>query len=124
MNFKQYIKLQEQNTIGKHNDFATAAFLPSDWTGSETYDLNLPFLSSIDVEIPSVTKTSVITSVIKNKNPIIIELRDGTRLYLDIDQYRRINKTPEVGQTMTVVFQRNKNDFSDNTSKIIKIQIN
>lgn len=124
MNFKQYIKIIEQNTVGTHNDFATTAFLPSDWTGSESPDIDLPFLSSLDIQIPQVTKCSVIKNIIKNKNPIFIELKDGTKLYLSLDQYNRINKTPEVGQTMTVVFQRNEKDLSENPSKIIKIQIN
>jgi len=124
MNFKQYLNLTEENTFGKHNDYATAAFLPSDWTGSEMPDINLPFLSSSDVQIPFVTKTSIISNIIKNKNPILIELKDGTKLYLNLDQFNRINKSPCIGQNITVVFQRNETDTSDNPSKIIKLEIN
>jgi hypothetical protein len=123
MNFKQYIKILEQNTVGTHNDFATGALLPSDWTGSETPDINLPFLSSTDLSIPEVSRSSTISNIIKNKNPILIELKDGTKLYLTLEQYKRINKVPEVGKRLTVVFQRNSSDQSEQPSKVIKIEI-
>lgn len=124
MNFKQYIKISEQNTVGKHNDFATSAFLPSDWTGSETApDLRLPFLSSTDIQIPQISRSSIISNIILNKNPIIIELKDGTRLFLSLDEYNRIQNKPEIGKKINVVFQRNETDKSENPSKIINITI-
>lgn len=123
MNFKQYIKITEQNTVGTHNDFATGAMLPSSWTGSETPDINLPFLSSTDLQIPEVTRSSFISNIVKNKNPILIELKDGTKLHLTLDQYKRINKIPEIGKRLTVVFQRSDGDQSEQPSKVIKIQV-
>lgn len=124
MNFKQYIKILEQNTVGKHNDFATSAFLPSNWTGTETIpDINLPFLSSTDLKIPQTTRSSTIANIILNKNPIAIELKDGTRLFFSIDEYNRIQNKPEVGKPITVVFQRNELDKSENPSKIISVRV-
>lgn len=125
MNFKQYLKIIEQNTVGTHNDFASSAMLSSSWTGSESPpEKLLPWLPSTDLNIPSVTRTSFIINIIKNKNPIVIEMKDGTKLYLDIDQYNRIGKMPEVGQRITVVFQRNPTDTTNQSSKIEKIEIN
>jgi hypothetical protein len=123
MNFKQYVKLIEQNTVGKHNDFATSAFLPSDWTGSEMSDINIPFLSSLDIQVPTTIRRSIISNIIKNKNPIVIELEDGTKLNLSLDEFNRINKNPCIGQTAQVTFQRNVTDNSNSASKIIKIEI-
>jgi hypothetical protein len=124
MNFKQYIKIIEQNTVGTHNDFATGAMLPSSWTGSESApEKLLPFLPSTDLSIPQVTRSSFIVCILKNKNPIVIQLKDGTQLFLSLDQFNRINKTPEIGKRITVVFQRNPDDNSDEPSKIEKIEI-
>jgi hypothetical protein len=125
MNFKQYIKITEQNTVGTHNDFATSAFLPSSWTGTESApDANLPFLSSTDLKIPQISRSSTINNIILNKNPITIELKDGTKLYLSLDEYNRIQNKPEVGKNITVVFQRNELDKSETPSKIVGIRIN
>lgn len=71
MNFRQFIehnplKIQasfSQNTVGKHNDFATSAFMPSTWTGSEdlgTYGYGLP---STDIKLPVDTFRSKVATV-------------------------------------------------------------
>lgn len=124
MNFKQYVKIIEQNTVGTHNDFATLAFLPSDWTGTEMPNINIPFLSGTDVQVPTLCRTSIISNIVKNKNPILIELKDGTKLYLGLDEFNRIKNEPSVGKKISVTFQRNETDTSENPSKIIKIQVN
>lgn len=131
MNFKQFLEHNpikiynsfSQNTVGKHNDFATSSFLTSTWTGSEylgKYSFGLP---STDLAIPTVEKKSKIQSVEKNKNPIKIGLVDGTKIYLTIDEFNRINsyKKLDVGEIIYIVFQRNPGDSSLETSKIIKI---
>lgn len=121
MNFRKFL---EQNTVGKHNDFATSALLPSDWTGSEVNPMkNLPFLSSTDIQIPQTTRTSFIKKIDYNKNPILIELKDQTKIFLSLDQYNRLNKTPQIGQKLTVVFQRDPSDHSYDNSRIEKITI-
>ncbi len=131
MNFRKFLehnplKIQNsfsQNTVGTHNDRATASFLPSTWTGSENLG---PFgygLPGIDLSIPSVEKTSVIRSIEKNKNPITIMLMDGTKLYLSLDEFNRIKsfKNLEKGEKITVSFQRNPGDERQEPSKIIAI---
>ena len=124
MNFKEHIKITEQNTVGKHNDFATGAMLSSSWTGSEMApEKMLPFLPSTDLTIPQIVRSSFISSIEKNKNPITIQLKDGTQIHVTIDQFNRINKKPEVGKRITVIFQRSDDDLSDNPSKIDKIEV-
>jgi hypothetical protein len=122
MKFREFFL--EQNTVGKHNDFATSAFLPSDFTGSEWPDIKLPFLSSIDLKIPQTTTKSEIKEIKFNQNPIEITLKNGTKIFLNIDQYLRIYPKPEVGKNMIVTFQRSPDDSSKTISKIDKIYIN
>lgn len=132
MNFRQFLehnplKIQNsfsQNTVGTHNDTATAAFLPSTWTGSE--DLG-PFgygLPSVDLAIPSVEKTSTIRSVERNKNPITVIMMDGTKLYLTLDEFNRIRsfKNLDKGEKITVSFQRSPGDQGQEPSKITGIR--
>ena len=122
MLFKDYLNIIEQNTAGFHNDFATAAFSSSDFSGSETFrtqtlGTNLP---SIDMIIPNVTRTAKIIHIEKNKNPIFVLLKDGTKLYFTWDQYIRIGK-PEVGNTITATFEKYTNQ--QDQPKILKIEI-
>ena len=120
MNFREFI---EQNTVGYHNDYATSAFLPSVYTGTESPDIHIPHLTSTDLTIPNVTKTSFITHIELNKNPIKILLKDGTKIFLSFDQYNRINPKPEINKKIYVTFQRSPEDESDRPSKIEKIEI-
>lgn len=132
MNFKQFLEHNplkihnpfSQNTVGKHNDYATTAFLPSTWTGSE--DLG-PFsygVPSLDIAIPQVVKKSKIRSIEMNKNPIVVMLADGTKLYLTLDEFNRINSSTrlEVGNEISVTFQRRPEDQGSDPSKIISIR--
>jgi hypothetical protein len=124
LNFKEFF-YNEQNTVGYHNDVATAANLPSDWSGSEApqkLDGRPGFLSSLDVILPSVTVTSEIRNIDRNKNPISILLADGTQLYLSWDEFKRISgPTPETGKKLTVIFQRNSGNRSSGPSQINSI---
>jgi hypothetical protein len=99
------------------------AITSSDWTGSEQsptlgyggHPLHLP---STDLTIPSVQRTGRITHLMLKKNPIYIRLSDGTECQFSYDEYRRIKGIPELGKTMTVVFQRHPEDFTQQHSKI------
>ncbi len=124
LNFKEFF-YAEQNTVGRHNDMATAARLPSDWSGTEAppkFDGRPGFLASLDVMMPSVTVTSEIRNIEKNKDPIFILLGDNTKLYLTWDEFKRISgPTPEVGKKLTVIFQRNLGDKSGEPSQVNSI---
>lgn len=118
MNFKKFLEHNplkihnsfSQNTTGKHNDFATSAFVSPNWLYT-------------DLQIPTTEKRSEIQDIEKNKNPIKIIFKDGTKIYLTIDEFNRINsyKKLKKGEIVTITFQRNPQDNSSNLSKIIKI---
>jgi len=113
-----------QNQAGTHNDFATAKFLPSTWTGSEDlgpYSYGVP---GVDLEIPTVKRSSTIRSVESNRNPIRVSLMDGTTLYLTVDEFRRVNSRTklESGKEITVTFQRREDDSGTAPSKVISIE--
>lgn len=117
MNFKKFLENNpvkihnsfSQNTIGKHNDKATSIF-STDWLYTT-------------LGIPTTEKTSKIQNIEKNKNPIKINFIDGTKIYLTLDEFNRINsyKKLEKGATVTVTFQRNPADTGSTSSKIINI---
>jgi hypothetical protein len=131
LTFAKYIELREQNTVGYHNDGPGSGFMPtggpllgSDFTGSEQsptmgmlgHPLHLP---SLDMGIPSITRTGRVAFIERNKNPIFILLSDGTKLYLSWDQFKRIEgQEPTVGRQMTVTFQRHPGDQSEMNSQI------
>ena len=131
MNFRQFLehnplKIQNsfsQNTVWKHNDYATAAFLPSTWTGSEDMGSYPDGAPGVDLMIPNVVKKSKIRSVEMNRNPIVVMLMDGTKIYLNLDEFNRISSTKrlEVGSEISVTFQRSPGDLGQEPSKIISI---
>ena len=109
--------------MGTHNDYATAAFLPSTWTGSEDMGSYPDGAPGVDLMIPNVVKKSKIRSVEMNRNPIVVMLMDGTKIYLNLDEFNRINSTKrlEVGSEISVTFQRSPGDLGQEPSKIISI---
>jgi len=109
--------------VGTHNDYATGAYLPSTWIGSENQGRLSQSITNNVFVIPNTTKTTKIRSVEVNKNPIVVSLMDGTKLYLTIDQFNRVqsNKKLEAGGEISVTFQRRPEDTSDQPSKIISI---
>jgi hypothetical protein len=113
-----------QNTVGKHNDFATASFLPSTWTGSDSLGKMSYGPPDTDLELPRVEAKSKIKLIEKNKNPIRIQLMDGTNIYLTVDEFRRIDSTTrlDVGREITVIFQRREGDRGDQPSQIISVR--
>jgi len=120
MEFKKYL---EQNTIGTHNDGPGAPYLTSDMSGSEQPNSNYGgrpnWLPSYDMGLPTVSKSSKIMTVERNRNPINVLLQDGTRLHFTYDEFKRIQGSePQAGKIMTVTFQRNPNDESETPSKI------
>ena len=104
MNFREFL-LQEDNTVGKHNDYAMGAVLPTSYTGSESPDqlegkgMSLPGLDLV----PTVSRCSKITFVELKKNPILVLLADGTKMHFTWDEFKRIpGEKPEAGRMMSV----------------------
>jgi hypothetical protein len=127
-----------QNTVGIHNDRATAAFLPSTYTGSEDLGVMGYGLPSTDLALPTVTRESEIMKVLNapatkdhrrvndksQKDLIKIIMKDGTTIHLTFPEYKRISeKRPvEPGQKLRVTFQRNPSDSGNEPSKIIGVE--
>ena len=116
LKFKEFFT--EQNTVGKHNDYATAAFT-TDQTPRlpETGD---PLTRLI---VPTVSRTSKIEFVDRNSKQhgklITVLLADKTKLYFNWDEFRRIKGAePMRGRMMTVEFQRHPSDNSGQPSQI------
>jgi hypothetical protein len=136
ISFKKFISLKEQNTVGYHNDGPGSGFvqtggsyLSTDQTGSEQDPSkamlgHAQWLPGTDMTaIPTVTKSSRISFIEKNKNPIKVLLQDGTRLNFSWDQFKRIKgDVPEKGKIMTVIFQRNPSAGKDESSQILSCQ--
>jgi hypothetical protein len=128
MDFREFL-MREENTVGTHNDMATGAFLPTFYTGSET-----PASAGISLQgrglslpgtdlVPTLSRSCPISFVERNKNPIFVLLSDGTKLYFTWDEFKRIpGIEPEVGRTMTVVFQRFPGDHSQEQSQIQSVK--
>lgn len=70
------------------------------------------------------TKTSEIENIEYKKNPIKIQLRDGTKLFFTLDEFKNIKSKPEVGKKLTVVFLRKEKDKDDQPSQIMKCFVN
>ena len=74
--------------------------------------------------LPTKTVTSQIRLLNDKTTPILIQLLNGTKIYLTYDEYQKIKpQDPQVGKTVTVVFQRNPEDKSDNYSMINSITV-
>lgn len=79
--------------------------------------LDIPQLGGLpDIGLPTVKKSGRIEVLDRSKNPIFVQLSDGTKLYLTRDEYDRIK--PEKGKNMVVVMQRRLDDTSPNASQI------
>ncbi len=107
--FKEFIK-SETNVPGGMGDFATAAYMSSSQTGSETSSDKRGLMPSVDLGIISGRPvTGKIITVKWKENPIRIATKDSNgKIYwvaLTKHEFDRISPSPRVGKMMTVVFQ-------------------
>lgn len=101
------------------------AYASTDVTGTEQsptmgysgHSLHLP---STDLTIPSTVREGRITTLLTKKNPIYIRLSDGTEAHFTYEEFRRIEGKPDLGKTMTIIFQRHPTDSGRSYSKIDK----
>jgi hypothetical protein len=127
--FRDFIKLQEQNVPGYHLDGPGGSFIQR---GNAFLNSNNPrtlertplmpdtFLH-IPEQIPQTKRSGKIRFIERNKNPIRVQLSDGTWLYFTLDEFNRIKEEPEVGKTMTVIFQCRPD--AKTSSKIDRIEV-
>lgn len=92
-----------------------AALVPGNTSRGDGIDI-----PSTNLTIPSNERTGRIEVLMLKRNPIYVRLSDGTETYFSHDEYNRIEGTPELHKTMTVIFQRHPNDASKSNSKIDK----
>lgn len=89
-------------------------YSPTPWKGDDLQTAKNP----VDIGISSVERTGRITSLMKTRNPIYIRLSDGTECNFSFDEFKKIQGTPDIGKTMTVIFQRHPDDMTNQHSKI------
>jgi hypothetical protein len=97
--------------------------LPSTWTGSEDLGKYFQGVPGVDLEVPTVSRTSIVKSVEKRRNPIRVELMDGTVMQLTLDEFNRIDTRTKLypGREVTVTFQRLEGDSSQQPSKVVSV---
>jgi hypothetical protein len=114
------------------------SFVSSRWSNSDAEDKSLSGhptqLDDIDfqgmqnkVDIPKIEKCGLVTRFEDKKNPLYIELDDGTKAFLTFDQYKRIQgHLPIVPKhtKLTIIFQRLPHDKTNGVSQIHLIKSN
>jgi hypothetical protein len=101
----------------------SGSYLSTDFTGTEQPETmgsagHPLYLPSTDITIPNIEKTSRIKILEYKKNPIYIELSDGTKAHFTYDEFRKIQGKPAIGKLMTIIFQRHPEDRGQEHSKI------
>jgi len=80
-------------------------------------------LPNISVDLPIVKKQAKIEVVLDKKNPIYIQLQDGSKLFFTHDEYRRIKGKPERGRMMIFSLQRLPTDSTNLPSQISQCEV-
>lgn len=112
-NFQEYTIIQD--CLDKYGSFCMSE-------NSLSWVKNF-ILPNFDLGLPSIEKKAKIVLVIQKKNPIYIQLDDGTKLYFTYDEFKRIDGEPVVGKTMAVKLLRLPFDNTDSPSKIQSCRI-
>ncbi len=117
MDFKRFMVIME------YLDAGYPALMPGGDSALQSIFSSPIQVPKLELDLPAVTKTGKISLIIKDKNPILMQMSDGTQMYFTLDQYKRIKGNPEVGRTITVVFQRDPTDRSNLPSRINSCQV-
>jgi hypothetical protein len=113
-NFKNYIDLIEH--IQKNGSL----YLPENFSWVNNIKKMLPNLA---IDLPIIQKKSKIEIIDNKKNPIYIQLSDGSKIFLTYEEYKRIKGKPEIGKTMIVTMQRHHKDSSNLPSQITRCEV-
>jgi hypothetical protein len=113
-NFKNYIELT--SCLEKHG----CILIPENFSWTKDIAKLIPH---IDLGLPTVQKQAKIDIVMDKKNPIYLQLSDGSKLFFTHDEFKRIEGIPERGKTMIVTMNRHGQDSSENPSQITKCQV-
>lgn len=77
----------------------------------------------VDLDLPTVGGRGKITTLIINKNPIMVRLDNGSTLFFSVDEFRRIKGKPAVGRVMSYSMLRLPHDGSAVPSKIQSCEV-
>ena len=113
-NFKNYVDLMS------HIEKTGSVLIPENFAWMKDIAKSLP---NINLDLPTVERKGKIQIFMDKKNPIYVQLSDGTKLYFTYDQYKRIKGKPEKGKTMIVRMQRLQNDKSNLPSQISSCEV-
>ena len=113
-NFKEYVNLTEY--VERHG----AVIFPENFAWAKTIAKSLP---ALNLDIPVMEKRAKIDIIMDKKNPIYVQLSDGSKLFFTYDEFKRIEGHPQRGKTMVVTMQRLGHDQSDLPSQITKCQV-
>lgn len=112
-NFQEYAIIHD--FLDKYGSFSVAEN-SYDWVKNYV-------LPNYDLGLPTVEKKGKIILLIQKRNPIYVQLDDGTKLFFTYDEFKRINGEPVVGKTMAVKLLRLSHDNTDSPSKIHSCRI-
>jgi hypothetical protein len=112
-NFKKFVNLKD--TVSEFG----ALHVEHNFSWVKSF--NLP---KMNLDLPTIEKKSKIHTIIIKKNPIYIQLDDGSKLFFTHDEFKRIHGEPLVGKTMTVKMIRLPGDKTDYPSKIQRCEVN
>lgn len=113
-NFKNFLELND--LVEKHG----ALIFQENFPWAKQISSQLP---ALDLGIPTVEKRAKIDLIMDKKNPIYVQLSDGSKLFFSIDEFRRIEGKPKQGKTLIVTMQRLSHDNSDSPSQITKCRV-
>jgi hypothetical protein len=113
-NFHYFLKVSE--LVDQHG----SVYLPEAFDWAKQIGQSLPKLA---LDLPVVEKRAKIEMVMDKRNPIYVQLADGSKLFFTHDEFRRIPGTPVRGKTMVVTMQRHNTDTSEAPSQIISCRV-
>lgn len=113
-NFKNFLTFSEY--VSQHG----AILVPEAFDWAKDISKLLPGLG---LDLPVIEKKAKIEMVLDKKNPIYVQLSDGSKMFFTWDEFKRIDGKPERGKTMVVTMQRLPEDRSELPSQIMKCRV-
>jgi len=110
-NFQEYVNIKDG--LVKYG-----AICVEDYSWAKEFQI-----PNMELDIPSVTKKGKIIILINKKNPIFVQLDDGSKLFFTNDEFKRIKGVPVIGKTMVAKLFRLPQDHSDKPSPIQSCQV-
>ena len=132
LSFKEFFGSDSYTPAG----IGGGSYVPDTWSNSDSFlqnlipwdTMQLPYTDFMatqrPVDIPKITKMGFVTKFLDKQNPIVVELACGTKVFLSLEQYKRIKGDLPIVPKYTfakITFQRVPHDRSLNVSKVDSI---